>query len=128
MEVKAVTTVTISPRKVRLVADAIRKLSLAQALQLLALAPKRSARPLTKVIQSAIANAVNNNRLSQDTLRLKAVDVMEGPVMKRFHASTRGRIHPYKKQTSHIRVVLESIEKPKEMKIAKKKSDEEGEE
>jgi len=128
MEVKAISTVTISPRKVRLVADAIRKLSLTQALQLLALAPKRSARPLTKVIQSAIANAVNNNRLSQDSLRLKAVDVMEGPVLKRFHASTRGRIHPYIKQTSHIRIVLESVEKPKAVVKTKSKVEEKEEE
>lgn len=128
MEVKAISTVTISPRKVRLVADAIRKLSLTQALQLLALAPKRSARPLTKVIQSAIANAVNNNRLSQDSLRLKAVDVMEGPVLKRFHASTRGRIHPYIKQTSHIRIVLESVEKPKAVVTTKSKVEEKEEE
>ncbi|MEN9407243.1 MAG: hypothetical protein RLZZ455_459 [Candidatus Parcubacteria bacterium] len=127
MEIKAISTVTISPRKVRLVADAIRKLSLGDALELLSLAPKRSARPLTKVIQSAIANAVNNNHLAQDALRLKAVDVMEGPVMKRFHASTRGRIHPYKKQTSHIRIVLESVEKPKAVVKAKSKTEKEEE-
>lgn len=114
MEIIAVSkSVTISPRKVRLVADAIRKLSLAQALELLALAPKRSARPLAKVLKSAIANAVNNNNLSEEALSLKAIDVMEGPVLKRFHASTRGRIHPYKKQTSHIKVTLEAVDKPK---------------
>lgn len=128
MEIIAVSkSVTISPRKVRLVADAIRKLSLVEALQLLSLAPKRSARPLTKVIQSAIANAVNNNHLTRDVLRLKAVDVMEGPVMKRFHASTRGRIHPYKKQTSHIRIVLEAVEKPKGIMKTKKTSEKEEE-
>lgn len=120
--------VTISPRKVRLVADAIRKLTLNDALSLLALAPKRSARPLAKTLQSAIANAMHNNQLSQDSLRLKAVEVMEGPVMKRFHASTRGRIHPYKKQTSHIRIILESVEKPKEVVKTKQKTEKEEEE
>ncbi|MBI2443039.1 MAG: 50S ribosomal protein L22 [Candidatus Levybacteria bacterium] len=120
-------SVTISPRKVRLVADAIRHLTLTEAMQLLSLTPKRASRPMQKVLQSAIANAVNNKRLSQDTLSLKAIEVMEGPVMKRYHPSTRGRIHPYKKQTSHIRVVLESVEKPKEKPAMKHKKGEEEE-
>lgn len=116
-------SVTVSPRKVRLVADAIRKLTLRQAVELLQITPKRAARPMLKVITSAMANAVNNKKLSQDTLTLKAVEVMEGPVMKRYHASTRGRIHPYKKQTSHIRIVLESIEKPKAVAKTTKKAE-----
>ena len=121
-------SITVSPRKVRLVADSIRKLPLVKALHMLTLTQKRAARPIAKTLKSAIANAVNNNHLSEDSLKLLSVDVMEGPVMKRFHASTRGRIHPYKKQTSHIRVTLTSVEKPKAVKIAKKKAEKEEEE
>ncbi|MDP3941416.1 MAG: 50S ribosomal protein L22 [bacterium] len=116
-------SITVSPRKVRLVADSVRKLPLAKALHALTLAQKRAARPIAKTIKSAIANAVNNNHLSEDSLKLVSVEVMEGPVMKRYHASTRGRIHPYKKQTSHIRVTLASVEKPKAVKPAQKKAE-----
>jgi large subunit ribosomal protein L22 len=120
--------VTISPRKVRLIADSVRKLPLTKALSLLMMTQKRAARPLYKTMKSAVANAVNNNHVSEDSLRLFAIEVMEGPAMKRFHASTRGRIHPYIKQTSHVRIILESVEQPKVAKVATKKKVQEDEE
>ncbi len=99
--------VRMSPRKVRLVADSIRKLSIDQALQSLSLVDKRSAIPIRKTLESALANAVNNAKLVRESLMIKYIDISEGPAQKRFHPSTRGRIHPYKKRTSNIRIVLE---------------------
>ncbi len=99
-------SVKMSTRKVRLVADAIRDLSIAQALQALTLLDKRAASPLKKTIESAMANAVNNAQLAKDSLTISEIIVNEGQAMKRYHPSTRGRIHPYKRRTTHIRVTL----------------------
>ncbi|HSW88943.1 MAG TPA: 50S ribosomal protein L22 [Candidatus Saccharimonadales bacterium] len=107
MEVTAsAKSLRISTRKVRLVADSIRKMSVKKALATLSLVEKRSASSLTKILKSAIANAVNNAKLVEDNLIIDQLIVTEGPFLKRFHASTRGRIHPYKKRSSHIRIVL----------------------
>ncbi len=100
--------VKVSPRKVRLVADAVRNLPLEQALGQLPLLRKRAANILVEVMQSAVANAVNNAKLQRDQLRIAEIIVNEGQALKRYHASTRGRIHPYKKRSSNITVVLES--------------------
>ena len=107
MEVIAkVKSVRISPRKVRLIADAVRKMSVADAIKNLEVIKKRGAYPLLKSFKSAVANAINNAKLSEDKLFIKEIDVTEGPSLKRFHASTRGRAHPYQRRSSHIRVVL----------------------
>lgn len=95
----------ISPRKVRLVADVIRKQTIDDALATLAVAKKRGSGALEKTLRSAIANALNRN-ISRDKLFIDRIDVTDGPAYKRAHMSTRGRMHPYKKRTSHIRVVL----------------------
>lgn len=108
MDVKAESRlVRVSPRKVRLVADSIRTLSAGKAVEKLSLSEKRGAVPLLKTLKSAMANAVNNAKLDSNGLFVKQVEVMEGPRLKRFHPSTRGRIHPYKRGSSHIRIVLE---------------------
>jgi len=100
-------SIRISPRKVRLVADSIRNLPLEKALNVLNMTQKRGASVLNNVFKSAISNAVNNAKKSQDSLRIKAIEVLDGPAIKRFHPSTRGRVHPYKKRSSNIRIVLE---------------------
>lgn len=116
--------VNISTRKVRIVADEVRSMSLDDALVMLSFMRKRAARPIKKVIESAIANAQNAN-LSKESLVLSAIEVNEGPAYKRFRPSTRGRVHPYKRRTSHIRVILEdSVKDSKEnVKEVKEKSD-----
>ena len=98
----------VAPRKVRLVADAIRKLSIEDALKALSILKNRGAQPLEAVLKSAIANALNNNNLKQDALKIKTIDVLEAPAYKRFHPSTRGRVHPYKRKGSHIKIILET--------------------
>ena len=98
--------VRVSTRKVRLVADAIRNLSAEKALNALSQMSKRGSVSLEKTLKSAIANAVNKG-LSKDNLFIKSLEINEAPALKRYHPSTRGRIHPYKRRGSHIRIVLE---------------------
>lgn len=106
MEVTAFSkSVQVAPRKVRLVADLVRRQSIDMALLYLANLKKRGAGILEETLRSAVANAVNRN-LSKEKLFIKSIDVTEGPAYKRFHPSTRGRVHPYKKRTTHIRIVL----------------------
>jgi large subunit ribosomal protein L22 len=108
MEVIAKSSVRVAPRKVRLVADAIRALSLEDALNALSVIKNRGGVSLGKTLKSAIANAINNNQLTQDALKIKSIDVLEASAYKRFHPSTRGRVHPYKRRGSHITIVLET--------------------
>lgn len=103
-------SIRISPRKVRLVADSIRNLPLDKALNVLNMTQKRGASVLNSVFKSAIGNAVNNAKKTQASLIIKAIEVWDGPGIKRFHASTRGRAHPYKKRSSHIKIILETKE------------------
>lgn len=108
MEIKTEShNVKISPRKVRLVADAIRNHSVLEALHILSVLPKRAGKALEKTLKSGLANAVHNAKLKEDNLRIKSIEVGGGIALKRFHPSTRGRIHPYKKRSSHIKIILE---------------------
>ncbi len=107
MQVRAVAkSVRMSPRKIRLVADAIRQLSIAEAFQILEATQNRAAGPIFKTLESAVANAVTNNNLDKQNLVIESIMVNEGAAMKRFHPSSRGRVHPYKKRSSHITIVL----------------------
>ena len=110
MEVVAKTSVRVAPRKVRLVADAIRALSVDEALRSLEVIKNRGSVSLEKTLRSAIANAINNDKLRQEALTIKSIDVLESPSYKRFHPSTRGRVHPYKRRGSNIKIVLEAKE------------------
>ncbi|PIT88870.1 MAG: 50S ribosomal protein L22 [Candidatus Levybacteria bacterium CG10_big_fil_rev_8_21_14_0_10_36_7] len=113
--------IKMTPRKVRLVADAVKRSNgqISSVLSALVLTNKRAATPLKKAIDSAIANAINNFKAKKEDLILKNIIVSEGIVYKRFRYAGRGRTRPYKKKTSHIRVVLEDKMK-KEEKIMKK--------
>ena len=111
MEVVAISkSVRISPRKARLVAESIKKLSAMDAVNSLTLIKKRGAYAISKTLKSAIYNAVNNAKAKQESLFIKGIEISEGSALKRFHPSTRGRVHPYKKRSSHIKVVLQTKE------------------
>jgi len=108
MEVISISkSVRVAPRKVRLVADSVRKLSIEEALRSLSILKNRGSYSLEKTLKSAIANAVNNNKLKQESLIIKSIDVLEAPSYKRFRPSTRGRVHPYKRRGTHIKIILE---------------------
>ncbi len=100
----------ISTRRVRLVADSVRKLTPSDALVYLGALPHRAAGSLAVALASAVANAKQKNS-PLETLRFKTIEVMGGPGMKRFRAVSRGQAHAYKKKMTHIRVIL-TDEKP----------------
>ena len=97
-----------SPRKVRLVANQVKKLSLPDMIKQLAVIERKSTLVLLKTIKQAIANAQNNHGVAFDNLELAELLVNEGPTYKRFRAVSRGRAHTILKRTCHIRVVLKT--------------------
>jgi len=96
------------PRKIRLVADLIRPMAIEEALTTLKHLRRRAAGPVLKVLKQAVANAVNNYKLSKDSLTIQLIEVNGGPVQKRFQPVSRGRAHPILKRSSHIKIILES--------------------
>jgi large subunit ribosomal protein L22 len=96
----------MSPVKVREITRAIQGRNAAEAVEILRFIPRKSARLVSKTLKSAIANAENNNNLSSDTLTIQSATVEQGPAFKRFRPAARGSAHPYKKSTSHIRIIL----------------------
>ena len=108
-----------SPRKVRLVASAVRGKSVAEALDTLSFVPNRAAEPLQKLLASAVANAKDLN-LSADNLTIKELRVDEGPTLYRRRPRSRGMANPIRKRTSHVTVVVvESAPKAKKTKAKK---------
>ena len=103
MEVSAILRYArISPQKCRLVADQIRGKSVAQALKILEFSPKRAARLLHKVLESAIANAEHNHGADIDELKVSTLYVDEAPSFARFRARAKGRGNRILKRNSHI--------------------------
>lgn len=108
MPVKAVAKgVRISPRKVGVVASLVRGRSVDEALTILSYTPRRSAIAVKKVIESARANATHNHGFKTEGLRLIEITVTPGPSLKRYRPAAHGRALPYKKRSSHIRVVID---------------------
>jgi large subunit ribosomal protein L22 len=96
----------LSAQKGRLVADQIRGLPVEQALNVLAFSKKKGATLVKKVLDSAIANAENNEGADVDELKVKTVCVDDGPTMKRMRARAKGRGTRILKRTSHITVTV----------------------
>ncbi|KFZ30272.1 50S ribosomal protein L22 [Pseudidiomarina salinarum] len=96
----------LSPQKGRLVADQIRGLPVAKALDILNYSPKDAAGLLKKVLESAIANAEHNEGADIDELKIAKIMIDEGPTMKRIKPRAKGRADRILKRTSHITVVV----------------------
>lgn len=96
----------ISAQKARLVADQIRGLQVEQAVNLLTFSPKKGAKIVRKIVESAIANAEHDEGADVDDLRISEVQVNEGPTMKRIRARAKGRASRIFKRTSHISVTV----------------------
>ncbi len=96
----------ISAQKARLVADQVRGKPVADALDILNFSTKKGAVLVRKVVESAIANAENNEGADIDELKVKTVCVDEGPTMKRLRARAKGRGTRILKRTSHITVTV----------------------
>ncbi len=100
-------SIRTSPRKLNLVAQSIRGQSAETALATLTFSPKRVAREVKKVLQSAIANAENNHDLDVDDLVVSEASVGRNLVMKRFHARARGRGARIEKPFAQLTIVVE---------------------
>lgn len=106
-EVKAVLkTVRIAPRKTRLIIDLIRGKNVAEARAILANQPQRAARVIEKVLNSCVANAVNNHEMEEEKLYVKACYVDESIVMKRAKMDSRGHVGRNDHKTSHITIIV----------------------
>lgn len=100
----------IAPRKVRLVANVIKGMSVNEAEAQLLLNPKRAAEAVLKLLRSAVANA-KNKKLVAETMIVKEIKVDKGPMLKRFMPRAQGRATPIHKFSSHIYLVLTESEK-----------------
>lgn len=109
-----------APRKVALVASIVRRRSVADALVILSHTPKRAAKPVIKAIESARANAVNNNGLDPKSLIISMISVTAGTRTKRFIPASRGRALPFQKKSSNILVEVSGTVKPKKVATEKK--------
>lgn len=98
--------VRLSAQKGRLVADLIRGKSVGQALNILAFSPKKGAKIIKKVVESAIANAEHNDGADIDSLKVKTIYVEKGVVLKRFTARAKGRGNRITKPTCHVFVTV----------------------
>jgi len=96
----------ISPQKCRLVADVVRGKPVGNAISTLKFMPKKGAEIVLKALESAIANAENNNGADIDELKVHRIYVDAAPVLKRFAARAKGRGARIVKRNSHITVVV----------------------
>ncbi|MFQ5889734.1 MAG: 50S ribosomal protein L22 [Gemmatimonadota bacterium] len=116
MEARAVAkNVRMSARKMRLVVDEIRGKDVNEAYSILQFSRKAAARPIDKVLRSAVANAVyradeTGEVLDVDELYVKEAFVDEGLTLRRYRAAALGRASPIRKRTSHVTVVVEKKE------------------
>ena len=110
-----------TPRKLRLVAAALSGLSVTKVLEGLKNLNKRAAKPILLTLRQAQGNAVNNFDLDEDSLKIKEIQINEGPTLKRWRAGSRGRAREILKRTSHIRLILEGIKRVKAKPPAKKR-------
>ena len=101
--------IRVSPQKTRLVADQVRNKPIADALRMLNLMGTKRARIIAKVLNSAVANAMNTGMMDVDNLYVKSIQIDGGAMLKRFRPRAQGRATRILKRTSHIAVVLDEL-------------------
>jgi len=107
MEVRAVAKdVRMSPRKARIVIDAIRGKDVNEALRIVRLSNKKAARPIRKTLESAIANAENNYDIDVDDLYVVRATVDMGRSLRRMRPRAYGRADIIRRPMSHITIVV----------------------
>lgn len=114
----------IAPRKMRLIADLVRKKNVFQAQKELEFCNKRGSTIMKKILNTAIANAKNNFHISDQELEkffIKEIKIDEGPKLKRWRPVSRGAAHPIEKKTSHITMIISDLKEKEEEKIEGKK-------
>src|SRR5690554_1898813 len=111
MEARAIAKYTrISPLKVNYICNEIRGKQVDEALSILRFTPKKGAKELEKVLNSAVANAENNFNMDRDNLYVKEAYANDGPRLKRWRPKAKGMAYPILKRTSHIGVVVKERE------------------
>lgn len=107
METKAVAKyLRLSPQKARLVARNVKGLPVEDAINILRFTPKKAAKLINKVLNSAVANAEQKPGVDVDNLVVKQIMINEGPTLKRIRPRAMGRANRILKRTSHITVVV----------------------
>lgn len=110
MEIKAnLNNLRMSPRKVRLVIDVVRKLPVVAALDQLKFINKKATEPVAKLLNSAIANAVNTYDLEKSNLYIKTIVSSEGIMLKRWFPRAHGRATSIRKRGCHLSIILDEI-------------------
>ena len=105
MEAKAIhKSAMIAPRKASMTLDLIRGKNVSEAKAILLTTNTKASRLIKKVLDSAVANAVNNLGLNEEKLYVNETYINEGPVLKRFKIASRGNVDKRNKRTSHILV------------------------
>lgn len=115
--------IRISPKKANLIAALIRNKNVQEAIDILKFTPKKAAKILKKVIESAVANAENNFKQNKDSLYIKEIIVTQGVTYKRSLPISKGRTHPILKRTSHITVKVEAKKEETPKKAEQKKEE-----
>lgn len=106
--------VRISPRKVSVVAALVRGRTVEDAITILEHTPRRSAKAVRKVIESARANADYNHNYKPDSLKITSIRVSNGPSLKRYRPAAHGRALPFQRRSAHIYVEVDGeIRAPK---------------
>ncbi len=107
MEAKAVVRhVRMSPRKMRIIADAVRGKRVEEAMALLKLMPKKGAFVVRKLLISAVANAEQKGEVDVDQLLVGDCHVDNGPILKRWMPRSMGRANRIQRRTSHVTVTV----------------------
>ena len=96
----------LSPQKAGLVADVIRGKNVDEAMSFLEFSKKKASMVIRKLLESAIANAENNNNADIDKLLIKSIIVNQGMRLKRIKPRARGRADRITKPTCHIEIIL----------------------
>lgn len=120
--------IRIAPRKVRLVVDLIRGMSVQEARLQLEFSPKNAAKPVLKVLNSAVANAEHNLNADTKNFHVLSAYVNEGPKFMRFIPRAQGRATPLRKRMSHITIVVgdkntEAVDKAEKVEKAEVKKE-----
>ena len=103
MEIKVkLSNLRTAPRKARQVIDLVRGKRVPEAQSILLFTVNKSARPVLKLLNSAVASAKHEYQLNEENLFISKITVDEGPKLKRWHPMSRGRAYPIIKRTCHI--------------------------
>ncbi len=107
MEIKVkLSNLRTSPRKVRQVVDLVRGKKVGDAQSILLFTTNKSARPVLKLLNSAIASIKNDFHLDETNFFISEITVDEGPKLKRWHPMSRGRAYPIIKRSAHVAIII----------------------